>query len=149
MRPMSEAPTDGTRILIQHTVHHYQTPTSRVLDGLGIHNAERRRYYRLVGADWYPTGPKWEEAWWDEEYLATKWTDNGPSQWNGAWMPWCGQYSTKTSPINHPLGWVPLPGEENGPSEQHRLDLESHKRMIAQRQVVRRIEHDLAGEDDD
>lgn len=104
MRPMSEAPRDGTRILLKYVMLHYRKPTREEL--LRVEAGELRRMASQLGATWMPSGEKWEECFWRDETEAT----GSPPHWE----PWAGSFKTFTThhiAERHALGWVELPQE--------------------------------------
>ena len=84
--PMSSAPKDGTRILIQHSPSYYS-----------------------MARNWENIGKVWVEAYWKEfEHKVF-----GREDETGEWTYWCGKTSiNSTGVINMPLGWVELEEED-------------------------------------
>lgn len=103
VRPMSEAPRDGTRILLRYVVFHYRRPTKEELG-----RVSDPQYRRMLSrqSSWMPDGSKWEECRWIDDRDRT----GSPPHWE----PWEGNPRTRTTHHISPkdcLGWMELPDE--------------------------------------
>lgn len=120
MNPMATAPKH-CRILLKYKVRLFRPPTREDHPDLNL-----QEFRRISGrSDWYDSGEKWEECFWDLEYeftpLAPVGSTDIPTTQYGRWTPWCGNARTKsTDTINYPLGWLPLP-EDVEPKPQKRF----------------------------
>lgn len=104
MNPMSDAPRDGTRILLKYYVKHYKAwefRTHRALGSLGA---------RFRDGGWEQDGEKWEEMSWKPRNSMEFRHKDDLSE--GVWKPWEGNprsSSTHSVQEEDAIGWLPRP----------------------------------------